>query len=576
MALISENFLKGNLLWDRLEQDPQKILQEIIAFFTVSREPGYYLIASDVCCYLAGKLDPENRIRFYLSAYYFCFLFFKEKERKTQEHLESAIFLAHTVKIFNRASAGIFQFLNENHSIDAGCSGLTSINGQKFVIEPANFSLSVSRSSVTGFSPCSDYEVSGLRQINRYPGIGIPLVARIANEKLSQSLKTPPGMTIPVTMLIQGKELSSGEFSILPVFLDTSMQKFFHVEETRLMHGDWPLAKDFTTPWACFLSNLRPRNLLSAMLFPFAQEKLTGLYMVEPYQPNKIPVVFVHGLLSGPETWGEMINSLKVAPQICRKYQFWFFYYSTGAPVLYSANRLRQTLLNAQKEYCTTPEATENFDKMILVGHSMGGLITRLLLQQDPDWIITHSTGHGKEELLSKLSPKGIKYIDEIFRQEPLPFIRRAIFMAVPFRGAKMARRPIARLGMVLTRQTAKLRIQIRNFKRIIRPLFKKEDLNIPSSLVINGIGNLDPQNAIIQSLSESQIKRDVETHSIIGSLNGECSPDASDGIVPYSSSHLDGVVSEFIVRSNHSVHKRPAVIREVLRILLLHLNQSN
>ena len=90
------------------------------------------------------------------------------------------------------------------------------------------------------------------------------------------------------------------------------------------------------------------------------------------------------------------------------------------------------------------------------------------------------------------------------------------------------------------------------------------------------GIGNLDPDNTFIQWLSACKFKEDLSIHSIIGDTKGDNRPGGTDGIVPYHSSHLDGIDSELVVESGHSVHQTPGAIKELLRILLLNLRESH
>src|SRR5213595_1763464 len=94
-------------------------------------------------------------------------------------------------------------------------------------------------------------------------------------------------------------------------------------------------------------------------------EKKTGLYFLQPYDPDRIPVVFVHGLISTPFSWVQTINGLQADPEIRKRYQFWVFAYPTGNPVLYSALRLREELAKVDKLY-------PDHKGYVLVGHSMG------------------------------------------------------------------------------------------------------------------------------------------------------------------------------------------------------------
>jgi hypothetical protein len=79
------------------------------------------------------------------------------------------------------------------------------------------------------------------------------------------------------------------------------------------------------------------------------------------------------------------------------------------------------------------------------------------------------------------------------------------------------------------------------------------------------------PGNPFLETLVSLPVAPGIASHSIVavrgdGPLDG-----ASDGVVSYTSAHLDGVESEKIVRSGHSVHDRPAAIEEVRRILVEH-----
>ena len=97
----------------------------------------------------------------------------------------------------------------------------------------------------------------------------------------------------------------------------------------------------------------------------------TGLYFLQPYDPDRIPIVFVHGLLSTPFTWVQTINGLQADPEIRKHYQFWVFAYPTGNPILYSALRLREELARVDKLY-------PNHRPYVVVGHSMGGILTHM------------------------------------------------------------------------------------------------------------------------------------------------------------------------------------------------------
>src|SRR6266480_2625826 len=131
-----------------------------------------------------------------------------------------------------------------------------------------------------------------------------------------------------------------------------------------------PLAANFSAPISYYEP---PANLLlvgvMGALRSAHYEKKTGLYFLQPYDPDRIPVVFVHGLISTPFDWVQTINGLQADPEIRERYQFWVFAYPTGNPVLYSALRLREELIKIDKFY-------PNHRPYVVVGHSMGGMLT--------------------------------------------------------------------------------------------------------------------------------------------------------------------------------------------------------
>ncbi len=109
-----------------------------------------------------------------------------------------------------------------------------------------------------------------------------------------------------------------------------------------------PLESDLSTPLAYLLNQPQLQKKLDqptlGLLDPDATGQLEGLFMLEPYQPGKIPVLMVHGLWSSPITWMEMFNDLRAVPEINDHYQFWFYLYPTGQPFWYSAAQLRHDL----------------------------------------------------------------------------------------------------------------------------------------------------------------------------------------------------------------------------------------
>src|SRR5439155_1713365 len=99
-----------------------------------------------------------------------------------------------------------------------------------------------------------------------------------------------------------------------------------------------------------------------------------GLMLRRPFETDKVPVVMVHGLMSSHLAWVPMVNELLRDPQINQRYQFFLYMYPTGVPIPIAAAGLRDSLLEAEKTF-ETPQNALTFRQMVLLGHSMGGLL---------------------------------------------------------------------------------------------------------------------------------------------------------------------------------------------------------
>jgi PGAP1-like protein. len=136
----------------------------------------------------------------------------------------------------------------------------------------------------------------------------------------------------------------------------------------------------------------------------------------------------------------QMINTLKNNPEIREKYQFWFFTYSSGNPLLYSASRLRESIQNARRELAVTPEQQAVFDNMVILGHSMGGLISKTTIMDPDNLILKKLTGLQWSDIERKCSREQKNLVNDLLIFNSVPSVRRIVFLAVPHRGSPMAK----------------------------------------------------------------------------------------------------------------------------------------
>jgi len=318
-----------------------------------------------------------------------------------------------------------------------------------------------------------------------------------------------------------------------------------------------PLEANFSAPISYYQPPGNPLLIgLMGALRAAHYEKKTGLYFLQPYDPDRIPVVFVHGLISTPFDWVKTINGLQADPEIRKRYQFWVFAYPTGNPVLYSALRLREELAKVDKLY-------PNHKDYVLVGHSMGGLLSQAQVtnMNRADWEKT--LGARAMELFAMLQPADLVSRATIFKANPR--IKRVVFICTPHRGSKMASAGIGELAIKLISLPVDLVTTIKS--EIPEETLRK----INNGRLPNSVSNLAPNAPYLAVLKREPIQ--APYHSIIGN-RGKPGPlaDSSDGVVPYWSSHLDGAQSEVIVPGPHGACQLPQTIAELDRILRLNL----
>lgn len=336
-----------------------------------------------------------------------------------------------------------------------------------------------------------------------------------------------------------------------------------------------PLAADFSAVSEHILSAAEQQKGMPGLAALRNSQKYLdklGLISLEPPSPDRIPVIFVHGLMSRPLTWHNAFNELGADPEIRKKYQLFFFRYPSGVPVIYSSAKFRQQLSLLQQELHRVGNYSAE-SNMVLIGHSMGGLVSKLQVQSSGDRLWVDLFGAKPADLgLSKEEYDNFKQYLEF---NPNPNVSRVIFVCTPHRGSKLAQGFVGAVGRRLISLPSNILgatfdllqgQEIRN--PILRQMLAK---GMPTSL-----DNLSPESTFVQQSIQIPLKPDLHIHSIIGNKDGRqlTDPKCSDGVVPYVSAHLDGVESELIVKSGHGAHETEEGIAEMRRILLLHLRR--
>jgi len=333
-----------------------------------------------------------------------------------------------------------------------------------------------------------------------------------------------------------------------------------NTERITLNRHVFPLAADFDAPTALLIARERPERLgLSRVMNPEAYADTAMLTRLQQFDPTRTPVIFVHGLQETGASWVPMIDSLRDDPAIRQHYQFWYFSYPSGYPYPYAAALFRQDLDGIERAF-------PGHKPIVLIGHSMGGLICRLMITDAGDkiWRDFFATPPAKTPLASDTR----KLLEEALVFNHRPDVQRVIFISTPHRGSDLASNWIGRIGAALVR-TPRL---FTSTYAATKPLLIADPAARPLNRMPNSVDTLEPNDRFVEAVNKLPIATGIPYHSIMGDRGRGDTPNSSDGVVPYWSSHLAGAQSELIVNSDHGAQYNPQAIREVERILRLNL----
>jgi pimeloyl-ACP methyl ester carboxylesterase len=386
------------------------------------------------------------------------------------------------------------------------------------------------------------------------PGLGGTLVGVHSSVLAGSPLprfEPPSGYRLPVTSVVD----FSPDSHQAPVEARLRLVDPLHQNTIEIAGQRYPLAANFSAPllsygrlnelWIGFINMIRGESMRNA----------TGLLLPQPYNPDRIPVIFVHGLLSSKFIWRRTALALMQDPVIRRHYQFWVYSYPTGNPISFSALNLREDLALAQERFGLQHGA-------VLIGHSMGGLLSRMQVTNSGRTIWDGVFGSKAQQLYAQVPNDSRVKQALIFQANPT--IERVIFIATPHRGSRLAVGKIGAIAIWLIRLPLDLWNEIP--ETIAHALnFKGQRAILPTS-----IQGLSPKSPLLHALDRLPIQ--AVHHSIIGDRGRGDTPNSSDGVVPYSSSHLASAQSEKIVPTGHEAMDDPQAVEEIRRILLLNL----
>ncbi len=525
---------------------------------------SYYAMAVD-----ADKQLDESAMNMYLDAAIAAYRYMQlvPPQPKTTKGTERAW------QVYHSSIARLMFIADKAGYIDKKTGIRLPVNGGYKIVEFEYVNFQRTADDFDRWHIVGDYQSKYLLTKHRSPGLGVPMVA--IRERKECDKWYPEEVPFAVTGILRPE----AEMNLYDATVEAAIPSGTHVEQVvaklelydprtsgdvELNCRQVPLAKDTTAPYAYLLSETRGESKLKAM-HPYKDMTNQGLFILEPHRKGKIPVIFVHGLLSAPYTWAGIANEIDSNPDLAARYEVWAFHYPTGAPFMESASVLRDQL-----NQIITEMDPSGFDRdlrnVVLVGHSMGGLIAKLQAADSGNTLWEHVAFQPLSTL--DAPPKMQQYLRDQFYFTHSPHVGRVVFIGTPHQGTTHLSAKTGHVSSTLVHQDPCLKDAHKQLIEDNPAAFRKEMRHrVPISLDL-----ISPKSLLLAGIYRLPIQPDIPSHTILG--NGWWTPHdgQSDSVVPVSSARLPGVQTEIMVNSLHThLNRNAGTVCEVLRILRVH-----
>ena len=429
-------------------------------------------------------------------------------------------------------------------------------------------SLSWGGGRLTGFLPTGRLVVGGSNNQFRSPGIGASMAARMSVRAApQQTFQVAPRLRVPATLVLRipspREQLAGGD-----LHATLSTYNIFDTVTATLGNQNVPLEYDQTAARAVSLVDaaMWSTELRGFLGGTGGKQGGARLIALEPHRPGRLPVVLVHGTVSSPFRWADMVNDLLEDAAIRERFEFWFFSYDTGNPIPVSASALREVLREAVASLGGT-QADPMLGHMTLIGHSQGGLLVKMQVV-DPGTSLWDRVSTRPIDQL-QVRPGTKELLRATLEPQPVREVDRVVFIATPHRGSHFAGFSVAQLAqrlvtlpLAVTKAGAEVLTDNADAMRFDTSRFR-----------FGSVFGMTPGSPLIQALAATPVVPGVHAHSIIPIRTDGPSEEGDDGVVSYASARLNGTESELVVpRSSHSTQSNPATIDEVRRILMLEI----
>jgi pimeloyl-ACP methyl ester carboxylesterase len=566
LSILTRNVLLEANLADLFEDDPEKALERLHDLAVSGSGGPAQLFAAAEASFLHA--ERTRKLPYHLAAALYSWAYlFPEDPAEAPSPFDPRFRLA--ANIYNRGLTSALDSEKERQLV-LRYSTIDLPFGQ-LVVEFDKSQLTWQGRQMKRFAPIAEFRVFGLQAHYREPGIGAPLAAVLeptARENNPGDLLRAE-LTIPVTAVLRApRSRTALAWPPLAATLEVYVPEVAEAIEVggRLV----PLETEPTTVLAFSLADSpiwEQEYLRFFQAMPFAHGQHSELYATVPHRRGRIPVVLVHGTASSFGRWAEMYNRLSADARLRSRYEFWFFSYDSGAPITWSAMLLRESLQQAVK--LLDPDGTDpGLHQMVVIGHSQGGLLTKMTAIDSGTRFWDLSFKRPLESL--DVSEQTRDLLRRATFVTPLPFVKRVVFLATPHRGSELT------VGRIAKWVAGFITVPLGLAGTVTEVVTRNRDAMVLSSAdtkprVPTSMDQMNPRNDFLKTLASIPLAPGVIANSIIAVKTSGPVEDGEDGVVAYRSAHLEGVESELVVKSGHSLQDQPETVEEVRRILLLH-----
>lgn len=420
--------------------------------------------------------------------------------------------------------------------------------------------------SLSEFAHCrvaADVKLHGFARVVAHGGLGVPVVlAQDDSHRVAQPFHPPRGEFLPATAVLEFPAKIPGR----PAEARLRFYNPLAVSVVTVGQHAQPMAENLTAPLQSSLTDASLDENGPLQFTPSASgETESQLFFLSRYDSTKVPVVFVHGLRSSPVIWKNTVNELLADPGLRRRYQPVCFIYPSRLPIPASAARLRE-LLRRSRDTLDPDHRNAGFGRMVLVGHSMGGLLARMQsVDSGMDFWRSFFTATPRK-MAGQLDPKTQRMLQGALFFHREPDVGTIVFIGTPHQGSVLANvgiiRSLLRIALFLPR-TARQRMHA---LAALPSAYIHPTLRGFHDWGVGGIENCTTGHPFLVALARHPIA--VPFHSIIATGRAADFHKGGDGIVPYWSAHLKGAASETIVPYTHRSIEKPKTVQAVMKIL--------